>query len=612
MLYRNTFPEFLESITIGPNKSFLEKNTTYCEFASTFPVEVELMYDLKSVKTSANPLNALRNFSKKLIINGPELDVQTLNYFVKKVKNSPPEYYNTIRNETISAFQVAKKISTFKGCVSTITTQTDYYINGKKINSEQSKYNINACYVTNNTEMHNDKNFLDKLAQLLRNCNSPCDYFSNVSSSIGTLTDFGRALSDSASILGASVKDAMHAPINISTYMYNKIHPMVRGEFLKLKLMTEDVFKDGVAPFFSAKERARVKLEAKAGITPDTKYDRLPLTGDTSTYRSVANIFSEFESVINSKMGDCYRIYDYNKRYNPFDVHMNAAFAKKKYIGVKNGEVKSLIDTLGSLAPAQYVTENTYVNALDVGTNKEFIKNEDTPKAPSYNNYEGPSKGSEAVVTATPSKIEEAAGTGAQAGAGLENVPTTGKVFNFDFGEVKLTSYGYPNDETPDTGSQMAIGNASNMIVPLKTIAVNPEAINSKMVKTGDVLIITATDKSGNTFTERRQVGDTSGSNLLTGKMKFLIDEFQPSKTGFPSKLADKTNSLKLSIQVADTKEKLPVWNVAEASKFAAMFFTKKDWDNVIKKGPFKDDPLKNRIYKSMVSGEFDRYRRWV
>ena len=84
MYYRNTFPEFLEAISIGPDPSFLEKNTTNCEFVSAFPQEVELMYDWKKVKRSSNPLNALRNFTKKLLMYGPTLDVQTINFFVKK------------------------------------------------------------------------------------------------------------------------------------------------------------------------------------------------------------------------------------------------------------------------------------------------------------------------------------------------------------------------------------------------------------------------------------------------------------------------------------------------------------------------------------------------
>ena len=60
-------------------------------------------------------------------------------------------------------------------------------------------------------------------------------------------------------------------------------------------------------------------------------------------------------------------------------------------MGLKNGNVKSLIDIFGSLAPAQYATENTYLNALDVPRDSNFLKYEDLPKAPTYDTYDGPS-----------------------------------------------------------------------------------------------------------------------------------------------------------------------------------------------------------------------------
>ena len=126
----------------------------------------------------------------------------------------------------------------------------------------------------------------------------------------------------------------------------------------------------------------------------------------------------------------------------------------------------------------------------------------------------------------------QATGSGVtpQAGAGLDNVPTNGKVLEFGYGEVKLTNYGYAMDECPDSGSEIGLGNSSNMIIPLKTIAVAPETLPATpknpngrgLVKRGDVLIITCTDKSGNTWIERRQVGDSSGAGLLTKGVKII------------------------------------------------------------------------------------------
>ena len=623
MIYRNTFPEVLEAIALGPDPSFLAKNTTYCDFVSAFPVEVELMYNWKAVKKSSNPLNALRNFTKKLIINGPDLDVQTLDFFVKKVTNQPNDHGNTIQKEVKLAFDRVKSISTTTtDCLTTTTVTTDLYLNGKKISSDQSKTTINACYVTNNTQIHNDNNFLNKLANLLKTCKRPCNYFVKPSSTFGTLTDFGRALSDSASILGDSLDSAMHAPVNIGRDMLNKINPIFRSEFYKLKVMTEDVYRDGVKPFFSKEDRERVKAQSRQGLGPDTKYsrmsspntdfERLPLTGDTSTYYAAAASYSESEANIRQRLGDCYRRHDYLMRYNPYDPEMNTAYAKRKYIGLRNGDRTSLIDITGSLAPSQYATENTYANALDIPTRDNIMKYEDTEKAVLSNDYNnGKSKANDSVVTAGNGPLDLAASSGSTVSNTGETIPTTGRTMEFGFGEVKVTKYGYPNDETPDSGSQMAVGNSDNLLQPLKSIAVAPESLRSNQVKTGDVLIITCTDRNGNVFKERRQVADTSGAGLLTGKFKFLIDEYIPNGN-YKSRLygADgNTDKFKMSIMVADTKEPLAKWTVQEASQYACMFFSKSDWRNALVNG--KGQGLKGSINAKMQTGAYDAYCRF-
>lgn len=604
MYYKNNFPEYLQAICIGPDPSFLANNTTNCEFASSFPQEVELMYDWKKLKRSSNPLNACRNFAKKLTIYGPDLDVQTIKFFVHKVNCFPAYYSDTVKQEVGNAFDVVKDI---------------------KIPENE---NPPIAFITNNTPVDQDTNFLNKLASMMKTCKKPCNYFKPSSSSLGTLADFGRALSDSANVLAGAASDALHAPVNIATGIFNKIKPAVRGEFLKLKVASEDLYRNGVKPFFSKKDRERVAQDLAQGKTPDSSFSRLPLTGDTSSYFVASQSHSEVQSLIKDALGDCFRMHDYGQRYNPYDPEMNTSYAKRKFMGVKNGEVSSLVDTLGSPAPAQYASETTYKNALDVPKEPEYKKYDDSPKAPKYNTYDGPSKGAEAVVTAgggstvnpvvaTGSGTQTAAG--AAAGAGLENVPTNGKVFEFDYNDVKLTAYGYANDECPDSGSEMGFGNAGNMIVPLKTVAVNPEALpyNAKhnpvgkgLVKPGDVLIITCTDRAGNTWVERRQVGDSSGAGLLVTKKhtyKFLIDEFQPNKKDFPSKLVDRSAQLKLKIQVADTKQPLPKWNVQEASQFAPMFLSRSDYERVKKFGKGTNAA----IWQKVVAGEYLPYCKW-
>jgi hypothetical protein len=156
------------------------------------------------------------------------------------------------------------------------------------------------------------------------------------------------------------------------------------------------------------------------------------------------------------------------------------------------------------------------------------------------------------------------------------------------------------------------------MIVPLKTVAVNPESLpntpkNPKgqgLVKTGDVLIITCTDKAGNSWVERRQVGDSSGAGLLNPKgksYKFLIDEFTPNKKNHGSKLVDRSDSLKLKIQIADTKEPLPKWSIQEASQFAPMFICRTDWERVKKKAK----AVEGAFVKAKMDTEYINYVKW-
>ena len=575
VFYRNTFPEFLEAISIGPDPSFLEKNTTYCEFVSAFPQEVELMYEWKAVKKSSNPMASLRKFTKNFILNAPDLDVQTINFFVRKVNVYPEYYSNTVKTEVEECFKYV--------------SNNNYSI---------SNFNVDPI-VINNRPMQNDSNFLDKLAKMMQSCKRPCNYFKPPSTTIGTLGDFGRALSDSASILAQAGDDLLHAPTNIATNVMNKIKPQVRTEFFKLKILTQNLYRDGVKPFFSKEDRERVKSGVSSGKTPDSEFFRMPLTGDTQSYFTTATVHSQIQAKIQQQLGDCYRMYTNAMRFNAYDPIMNAAYAKRKYMGVKNGNVKSLVDILGGLAPAQYAAETTYRNALDVPKNPEYRSFDDSPKAPKYDTYDGPSKGSEAVVTA---------GTGATgnaveaAGAGTETPPTNGKKYEFNYGEVKLTKYGYIMDECPDSGTEKGFGNMGNMIIPLKTIAVAPESIKNGTVKKGDVLIITCTDKGGNTWVERRQVGDQSGSGLLGSKYKFLIDEFVPNNS-FKSKLAGRSDQLKISIQIADTKEPPAKWNPQEASQFAPMFLCRNDWERV--RYNAKSD------YKKLMDTEYIKYVKW-
>jgi hypothetical protein len=622
VIYENNFPDFLEAITIGPNPDFLKNNTTYCEVVSTFPHEVDLMYDWKNLRKSSEPMRSLRDFCKKFIMYGRNLDVQTINFFVKKV-NCFPEYYSSrVKTEIAESFDIATEMS--KRAIYESSGADGTGSDGYDFDDSEDGVPDEHTYISYGQPPNTDKKFLSKLANLLNSCNSPCNYFKPVSDTIGTLFDFGMGMSDSSHSFLDVGAEILHAPLNMPMAIYNKIAPQFRSEVNKLKVAGSALVKNGIAPFFSKEDKERVKSQLQNNRSPDMIGETLPLTGDTKTYQTVSEIHSEMMAKVKGKLGDCFRMFDHNRRYNPYDNEMNSAVAKRKYMGIKNSDVSSLIDIHGSLAPGQYATENTYVKALDVKPSQENRRHTDAVVKKKYDSYNSPSGGGEAVVTAggtggvntvqaTGSEASTAAAP-AVAGAGLENVPTTGKTYTFDFGEVKLTSYGERGDKTPDTGSEIGLG-TRGMIVPLKTVAVNPEALDSKMVKYGDVLIINCETKSGTKFTERRQVGDRSEYGLLVkgtsdgnGRpYKFLIDEFVPDNT-YKSRLAHQSKNLKLTITVSDTKEPLPKWNPQEASQFAAMFVSKTDW---IRVKYYARNSKDYKGYYLKMDSEYRKFCKW-
>lgn len=579
LLYRNTFPEYLQAVAIGPDPSFMEKNTTNCELVSAFPKEVELMYDWKNLRLSSDPLNKLRDFTKKFTMYGPELDVQTIRFFVRKVKNYPEYYSAKILDEIAKSFVEAGKINRPKTQPSTTFTY------GKPI--------------------HEDNSFVNSLAAKMKACNSPCNYFQPSSDVIGTLVDLGRSLTGSSSV-ASLVKGATPAPIGIGMNIYNKIIPSVRSEFVKLKSLSENALKQGVSAFFP-------KEPPQNQLPPDVSGERAPLTNDTNSSYAKSEAYSEVQAAVKAKLGDCYRLHDDSARYNPYDPEMNLAYSKRKFMGISNGYAKSLVDILGGNAPAHHASENTYKSGLDVPSGPDARMYDDSPVAPKYDSYErtsGGQKATQEIVGGNANSVAPAAG-GNPSGGGLDNIPPNGKTMVFQPGEIYFTRYGYVGElavsktgkplGNPDSGSFIGLGNRGNMIVPLRTVALPPNIAKERGFKSGDVLIIEITTNSGEKFTERRQYGDVSEN-----KPYLNIDEFLPE--GTKSRLvALKDKSYKATITIADTKEPLPKYNPAEASNFAAMYLSKNCWDYVLRKNNQKDFG----VHLRKMPTEYIKFVKW-
>lgn len=281
MIARTGFPEYLQSIAIGPDIEFLKTNTSLCDVANTYTVELNLAYKWRNVTTSRSILPELRSFVKNFVANGPDLDTETLIFFINKYNNTLPNYViNQINNEVTNAFIIAENYTPIPDYISDFSTE----------------------------QVDNDKNFLGRLSDLLKGCNSPCNYFRAYGDSIGTVFDISRNNNTNTEPGGVDETrpPATHAGMNI----LNKIAPAIRASYLEMCTragMVWDAIKEGKPS---------------------------PKVTDTSSYTSVNNVYADAMSKVKRRTQDCFRLYDYNNRYNAYDPAMNLANARRKSLTI--------------------------------------------------------------------------------------------------------------------------------------------------------------------------------------------------------------------------------------------------------------------------------------
>lgn len=317
ILAKTLAPEILEAISIGQDISYLKNNTSMCEVATKFEKELNLMYKWKSTLTSSQPLDALRDFAKEFIIEGPNLDTQTLLYFKNKINNAPTLYKHSVLTEMRVAFYSASKIKTQLHTVKP-------FISGVSIDKDQ--------------------NFIDRLADALKSCFSPCNYLENVSDSVGTYTNTAELESSNTTPLWDTTKFS----IQMSQNLFNKVSTQIIGEIIALNALAETTFKQSLTPIFSAD---RIITENQA-INSDQQFSGSNiLQNDYNTPNSVQKIATTMLGDVKISTGDCFRIVDNLKRFNYQDPNMNLGNPKHFKFVINNEGYQDVVDLMGRALP---------------------------------------------------------------------------------------------------------------------------------------------------------------------------------------------------------------------------------------------------------------------
>ena len=301
LLGKTLIPELLDTYSVLPNIAALKRDTTLCELVTQFEPEFELMYKFKDIEVSNDPLNSLRDFTKDFVLTAPTLDVPTIIFFVDKVNNNLPKTYgDIIKNELTHAFDAAGNI--------------------KKPKEKPYKSGV---------PLDKDDGFLNKLADALSKCASPCNYVQAISDTLATLSNVGESATPHTTALWDMGFEFFQAPIFTTLNAFNKVSSLMVNEVMKTVASAESVFRSGLTPNFS---EDRIQLEQQ-------QYQSNKTLEDTSESVPFTNAISHFSMISQSGPGvldkaaslikDCYRIADYYKRFNYQDSDMNFGKARR-------------------------------------------------------------------------------------------------------------------------------------------------------------------------------------------------------------------------------------------------------------------------------------------
>lgn len=315
MIVKTGFPEYIEAITIGDSPDFLRDNTDLCELLVDFPIEINLSYLWKKIATDPDTMGASREFMKNFLLDAPSLTTEHLIFYRNKINQLPKHVKNTLKREVENVFNKV----------------------GERPSNPTTNRNFNR-----NDPVDKDKDFLQKISDLMRQCESACNYFKNLSHRVGSLYDYSAV----NTIHNSAPQDTdinSPPPTGLSLEKFNKLPSALVNATAEAYTSMKAFMDKARSSMHNFVSNYNLEKLGKKAVGADEKGAIYIGATSPSIFQSTMEAYSN--GVANNRMmlGDCFRIVDYMSRYNPFNPDMNIAKPIDKDIGIKileanNGE----------------------------------------------------------------------------------------------------------------------------------------------------------------------------------------------------------------------------------------------------------------------------------
>lgn len=361
LIYSHSTPEIL--IASFRNKEQV-KNSSYCglidenfpddvmtlagddlvikEPAGTLNIDIALAIAFNSIRTCDDA----RQFAMLYTINGPNVDTKTLMYYKTRIINGP--FGSCVREFIDANFEAARN-----GVTGVNVSNIQRDLGGSNIRNISTRDSFEPSVGTNRA-LNND--FISTLKKSFGDClNAPANYFAH-GGSYGFLTNGAGA--NSANIVGHN--EQLGFPIS-DNETFSKMPQIFQKMSVTLSQMGTNTLTN-VKNVFTTKEQKAKEQDVidKGKVTKEnsnTANSSELFNLDLTSFFNFSKAASQVQSAIANSLGDCFRMEDYRKRYNPFSYLES---------GGMNGETAAEAGATTGIPTTQATVNNTNI------TNKTY------------------------------------------------------------------------------------------------------------------------------------------------------------------------------------------------------------------------------------------------
>tara|TARA_R100000951_G_scaffold111396_2_gene110381 strand:- start:35545 stop:37197 length:1653 start_codon:yes stop_codon:yes gene_type:complete len=479
MIVSTSTPKLLANKQLGQSVDDL-KAGNLCETAKTFEQEIKLNIAWSAATESTNPLNGYREYTKQLIQIGPDLDPQTLVDAVERLQTLPPAIYTKL------TYEVDRSLS--------------------KAHNRIDRRSDNTPAGSTSDYMFDDNDFINNLANLLLNCTPSCNYLHPISDNIGASMIPQQMTSPNASPLWDKFCALVQTPINGAIVTFNRLSQNTQRNVIGLNNAVEGLFRDSLTPFFSDDRVTEEENTVTKGVPIDATAHGYDLVTDTYSYLQTGENHTEYLMQSQRQFSDCFRMFEYHRRYNPNDIDHNKQAATKNTLPVDVEGETVTVDYQGKKVVPMTKGQADTISAK-LRAEEEEYPYDDLPDGAGFIDgslfptfVEMP----EGAFSTPPDDVtSNSSGVGDDAGEKYNDLvddpsiptrPATGN--NVGASEVAVTSYTWDPkvDRTPDSNSTNFKGNRENLL-GVNSLALSKPMVNNLRAKgtfkPGDAVYVT-------------------------------------------------------------------------------------------------------------------------